>query len=66
MKERSWRKRVVQHTKRRRFYRCGRKVGFNFAADAREAMTNLISRGESGLHVYKHSRCGGHHVGHFQ
>ncbi|MEW6213461.1 MAG: hypothetical protein AB1631_34520 [Acidobacteriota bacterium] len=56
----------MQASKRRRLYRCGRKIGFTYAADARQALASLIARGETRLHVYKHARCQGYHVGHFQ
>jgi len=45
-------------------YRCGRKRGFRFRSDAVRAMQSLLERGESDLHVYRHERCGGFHVGH--
>ena len=57
-----------QRRKRNRLFRCGRKVGYSTAANAKQDMLRLIGRKGGGresdrLQVYHCPRCKAYHVG---
>lgn len=63
--QRGWRHVTQQPKERRRLFRCGRKRGYQNAANAERDMQRLMSRkGETGLEVYHCRLCKGWHVGH--
>jgi hypothetical protein len=62
--QRGWRH-VTQRPKRHGLYHCGRKRGYQSAANAESDRLRLIDRqGKADtLQVYHHGKCKGYHVG---